>query len=142
MKLVPLGSTRIGEDWRRENPLMHRLPLFRKKHEGIAHNNWNGVQGLADDVRYYGKWMRNQAEKRIGYLYPKVAVTTEMAKERPDLDSLVGRELTVIAWIWARIVKSPNPAFANIEVPLASTFMLSNKPGKQAYVDAVTDGRR
>jgi len=121
---------------------MHRLPLFRKKHEGIAHNNWNGVQGLADDVRYYGKWMRNQAEKRIGYLYPKVAVTTEMAKERPDLDSLVGRELTVIAWIWARIVKSPNPAFANIEVPLASTFMLSNKPGKQAYVDAVTDGRR
>jgi putative DNA methylase len=58
---------------------------------------WSGAEGLAEDVRYYGKWMRDEAEKRIGHLYPKVKVTAEMAKDRPDLKSYVGLELTVIA---------------------------------------------
>jgi putative DNA methylase len=63
-----------------------------------------------------------------------------MAKERPDLTKLVGSRLTVIAWLWARTVKSPNPAFAQVDVPLASTFMLSTKPGKEAYVEPVIEG--
>jgi len=101
---------------------------------------WKGAQGLAEDVRYYGEWMRNEAEKRIGHLYPKVRITAEMAEERPDLKPYVGQELTVIAWIWARTVKSPNPAFAHVDVPLASTFMLSTKAGKEAYVEPVIEG--
>ena len=103
----------------------------------LMNQTWRGAQGLAEDVRYYGRWMRDKAEKRIGHLYPKVRVTAEMAKERPDLKPYVGRELTVIAWLWARTVKSPNPAFANVEVPLASTFILSKKKGKEAYVEPV-----
>jgi putative DNA methylase len=101
---------------------------------------WRGAQGLADDVRYYGKWMRDEAEKRIGHLYPKVEVTAEMARERPDLKQYVGQKLTVIAWLWARTVKSPNPAFAHVDVPLASTFMLSTKPSKEAYVEPLIEG--
>src|SRR5215467_8340914 len=62
-----------------------------------------------------------------------------MAQERPDLKPLVGKRLTVIAWLWARTVRSPNPAFAQIDVPLASTFMLSTKPGKQAYVEPIVE---
>ena len=100
---------------------------------------WRGAQGLAEDVRHYGQWMRNEAEQRIGHLYPKVEVTAEMAKDRPDLKPYVGKQLTVIAWLWARTVKSPNPAFANVDVPLASTFMLSTKPGKEAYVEPVIE---
>jgi putative DNA methylase len=90
-------------------------------------------------VRYYGQWMRDEAEKRIGHLYPKVEVTAEMAKVRPDLKPYVGQKLTVIAWLWARTVKSPNPAFAKVDVPLASTFMLSTKAGKEAYVEPVIE---
>jgi putative DNA methylase len=101
---------------------------------------WRGAQGLAEDVRYYGQWMRDEAEKRIGHLYPKVEITAEMAKERPDLKKYVGQNLTVIAWLWARTVKSPNPAFAHVYVPLVSTFMLSTKPGKEAYVEPVIEG--
>ena len=105
-----------------------------------ASGSWRGAQGLAEDVRYYGKWMRDEAEKRIGHLYPKIEVTADMAKERPELQALVGRKLTVIAWLWARTVKSPNPAFAHVDVPLASTFMLSIKAGKEAYVEPVIEG--
>lgn len=108
-------------------------PETRKKKD-LIEREWKGAQGLAEDVRYYGKWMRDEAEKRIGHLYPKIQVTAEMAKERPDLKSYIGKKLTVIAWLWARTVKSPNPAFAHIDVPLASTFMLSTKAGKEAYV--------
>ena len=102
---------------------------------------WNGkgAQGLAEDVRYYGRWMRDEAEKRIGHLYPKIEVTEAMAEDRPDLKGYVGRKLTVIAWLWARTVKSPNPAFAQVDVPLASTFMLSTKKGKEAYVEPVIE---
>ncbi len=90
-------------------------PAWQKKRDDEkAMTIWKGAQGLAEDVRYYGQWMRDEAEKRIGHLYPKVEVTAEMAKERPDLKKYVGQKLTVIAWLWARTVKSPNPAFAHM----------------------------
>lgn len=115
-------------------------PEVRNK-EDLLVQTWEGTQGLAADVRYYGKWMRDEAEKRIGHLYPKVRITKEMVCDpdnpRPDLKPYVDRELTVIAWLWARTVKSPNPAFAQVAVPLASTFMLSTKKGKEAYIDPV-----
>ena len=76
-----------------------------------AGGNWNGkgAQGLAEDVRYYGQWMRDEAEKRIGHLYPKAIL--------PD-----GSEATVIAWLWARTVRSPDPAAKGAMVPLVSTM--------------------
>ena len=102
--------------------------------------SWRGAQGLAEDVRYYGQWMRDEAEKRIGHLYPKVAVTAEMAKGRPDLEPYVGRDLTVIAWLWARTVKCPNPACAN-EMPLLSSLVLSSKKGQEVFLNPVIEGR-
>ena len=111
-----------------------------RKGKGSTDAIWKSAASLAEDVRYYGKWVRDEAEKRIGYLYPKIEVTAEMAQERPDLKPYVGRKLTVIAWLWARTVKSPNPAFANVEVPLASTFVLSTKSRKEAYVEPVMEG--
>ena len=111
-----------------------------RKDKNLFKKKWQGAQGLADDLRYYGQWMRDEAEKRIGYLYPKVKITVEMAKERPDLKPYVGKKLTVIAWLWARTVKSPNPAFAQVDVPLTSTFMLSSNTGKEAYVEPIVQG--
>jgi putative DNA methylase len=105
----------------------------------LVSKTWRGALGLADDVRYYGQWMRDEAEKRIGHLYPKIKITAEMAVERPDLKPYVGKSLTVIAWLWARTIKSPNPAFAHVDVPTASTFMLSTKSGKEAYVEPVIE---
>ena len=113
-------------------------PDSRKEKTLIA-KEWKGAQGLAEDVRFYGQWMRDEAEKRIGHLYPKIEVTAEMVKVRPDLKQHAGKKLTVIAWLWARTVKSPNPAFAKVDVPLASTFMLSTKAGKEAYVEPVIE---
>lgn len=105
------------------------LPGFHK---------WKGAQGLAEDVRYYGEWMRSQAEERIGHLYHKVTVTPEMAEEREDLKPYVRRELTVIAWLWARTVKCPNPA-CGAEMPLVHSFWLSKKKNKQAWVEPIVD---
>ena len=105
----------------------------------LVEQELTGALGLAADIRYYGRWMRDKAEKRIGWLYPQVEVTADMVEGRPDLKPYVGRMLTVIAWLWARTVKSPNPAFAEVDVPLVSTFMLSTKKGKEAYVDPVIE---
>lgn len=87
---------------------------------------WKGAQGLAEDVRYYGQWMRDEAEKRIGYLYPKATL--------PD-----GSQATVIAWLWARTVRSPDPAAKGAMVPLVSNFMLSTKEGKKAWAKPIVD---
>ena len=108
---------------------------------GLLGSEWSGSRGLAEDVRYYGRWMRNEAEKRIGHLYPTITITNEMVQERPDLKQYEGRKLTVIAWLWARTVKSPNPVFADVDVPLISTFMLSTKKGKESYVEPVIEDR-
>ena len=107
----------------------------------LGGKEWKGASGLAADVRYYGQWMREEAERRIGHLYPKVRVTAEMAVERLDLERYAGRELPVVAWLWARTVRSPNPAFADVEVPLVSTFVLSTKKGKGAWVEPVIVGK-
>ena len=93
-----------------------------------ADGNWKGASGLAEDVRYYGEWMKQEAYKRIGHLYPKAKLAD-------------GSEATVIAWIWARTVKCPNPA-CGCEMPLASSYVLSKKKGKCAWVEPhVFDGQ-
>ncbi len=89
---------------------------------------WSGAQGLADDVRYYGRWMRNEAERRIGHLYPAVRLPRERG----------GGDATVIAWIWARTVKCPNPA-CGAQMPLVSSFVLSTKKGRERWIQPNVD---
>ena len=105
----------------------------------LIHGTWDRARGLAEDVRYYGYWIRKEAKKRIGHLYPKVHVTSKMTRNRPDLKPYIGHDLTVISWLWVRTVKSPNPAFGNVMVPLAPTFVLSRKRGKESYIEPVID---
>lgn len=93
--------------------------------------SWRGATGLAEDVRYYGEWMKQEAFRRIGHLYPKVQIPTEQG----------GGEAAVIAWIWARTVKCPNPA-CGCEMPLARSFVLSKKKGKEAWVEPQFEGRK
>ena len=114
-------------------------PVNPESRRDLDVRQWKGAEGLAEDVRYYGRWMRDKAEKRIGHLYPKVEVTAEMAKEMPDLNPYMGKNLTVIAWLWARTVKCPNPACAK-HTPLLSTFVLSAKEGRERYLyPTITD---
>ena len=97
---------------------------------GVAEeqSSWLRAEGLAADVQHYGQWLRDEAEKRIGHLYPKVTAPG-------------GTEHTVIAWKWARTVISPNPANP-IETPLVNSWWLSKKKGKEAWVKAtVVDGQ-
>lgn len=93
----------------------------------LTEDDWSGTRGLAEDVRYYGEWMRTKAFEKIGHLYPKVK----------DAD---GKEHTVIAWLWTRTVKCPNPA-CGCKMPLASSFELSKKKGKEAYVQPIIEGK-
>ena len=102
--------------------------------ERDPHVTWKGAQGLAEDIRYYGRWMRDEAHAQIGHLYPKVAITEAMAAARDDLKPYVGKELTVIAWLWARTVASPDPMVRGAHVPLATSFVLSSKKGKEVIV--------
>jgi putative DNA methylase len=104
-----------------------------REEKTLLQKKWRGSKGLAEDVRYYGQWMRDEAEKRIGHLYPKVKITAEMATKRPDLKKYVGNNLTVVAWLWVRTVKCPNPACGN-DIPLLSSFVLSSKKGKEVYL--------
>jgi putative DNA methylase len=90
--------------------------------------SWTGARGLAEDVHYYGMWMRDEAERRIGHLYPKVKLPPEHGSG----------EATVIAWIWARTVKSPNPAWDG-PMPLVRSFVLSKKKGKEIWVQPIVD---
>ena len=115
-------------------------PLPAGEQQSGMTQGWPGTSGLAETVRRYGHWIRDEAVKRIGHLYPTITITAEMCATRPDLKPLLGQELTVIAWLWARTVKSANPAFSHCRVPLVSSFILSSKAGKEAYVEPVIAG--
>ena len=101
---------------------------------------WSFAAGLAEDLRHYGKWIRDQAQERIGHLYPSLEITSQMVRDRSDLNLLEGKSITVTAWLWARTVKSPNPAFSHVDVPLVSNFVISSKKGKEVYVEPKING--
>lgn len=139
---IPLEAQRLGLEAHASdlNPVavlinraMIEIPL---KFAGLSPVNaaaeagrfdWQGAEGLAEDVRRYGEWMRDEAQERIGHLYPKAALED-------------GTEVPVIAWIWARTVTCPNPA-CGIEMPLVRSWWLGKKKNKEAYVvPKVVDG--
>ncbi|RIK94109.1 MAG: hypothetical protein DCC73_05945 [Proteobacteria bacterium] len=99
-------------------------------HPGIKERSfYRNAEGLAEDVKYYGDWMREKARDRIGHLYPQVDLPKEQG----------GGKATVVAWIWARTVPSPDPAFSSVQVPIASSFLLSAKPGKETWIEPIVD---
>ena len=99
-------------------------------HPGIKERSfYRNAEGLAEDVKYYGEWMRERALERIGHLYPQLDLPKEYG----------GGKATVIAWIWARTVPSPDPAFADVQVPIASSFLLSSKKGKETWIEPLVD---
>ena len=102
---------------------------------------WHGAAGLVNDLLYYGGQLREEAERRIGHLFPKFEITDEVISRDPRFKALRGQRLTVVAWIWTRTIKSPDPAYRTVDVPLASTFVLSNQPGREAYVEPVVDDK-
>ena len=113
-------------------------PMPGDKQKKLSVNDWPGATGLAEDVRRYGAWMREEAFKRIGHLYPKVKITEQMAEGCPDLQPYVGQRRTVIAWLWARTTRCPNPGCA-VQMPLIHSFVLSTKKGKETWVEAVVN---
>lgn len=142
---IPLEAQRLGlEAYAQDlNPVAVSInkamieipPLFADKSavnpkaRGDLHNEgWTGNSGLAADVEYYGNWMKEKAARRIGDLYPKVQVPTGQ-----------GGDGTVIAWLWARTVKCPNPACGG-EAILVRSFDLSKKKGKEWHVEPVCEG--
>lgn len=157
---IPLEAQRLGlEAWASDlnpvavliNKAMIEIPPkfvghrpigpIPKRDDQTTTNNytWPGLTGLAEDVRRWGHWVREEAYKRIGHLYPPIKITPEMISERPDLAPYRGKKLTVIAYIWARTVKSPNPLYSHVDVPLTSTFLLSDKKGKEAWIEPIID---
>ncbi len=119
----------------------NRPPVHPEKDKRLLEKNWQGAAGMADDIRYYGQWMREEAEKRIGHLYPKMKIDAEILKGRPDLEQQglkVGDELTVIAWLWARTVKCPSPT-CGARMPLVKSFLLSKKGTSNTWVEPVVE---
>ena len=109
-------------------------PRFRDSapvHPGRDRHFYRHAEGLAEDVRYYGEWMRERAFERIGHLYPKVDLP----------EAYGGGQATAISWVWAHTVPSPDPAFSDVQVPLVSSFVLSSRKGKEAWVHPVVDRR-
>ena len=101
-----------------------RPPVHPEQDRTVVLREWRGAHGLAEDVRYYGEWMRTAAEKRIGHLYPNARLPKEHG----------GGEATVVAWIWARTVVCPNPA-CRAEMPLLNAFVLSRRKGREAWLE-------
>ena len=108
-------------------------PLFKDMQPvhpgGPEKMQYNNAEGLAEDVKYYGEWMREKAFERIGHLYPDVDLPAEYG----------GGTATVIAWIWARTVPSPDPTFADVEVPLISSYVLSTRQNNTAFINPLID---
>ena len=114
------GLPPVNPDWQRTTP------------QEKAANVWTCAQGISQDVRYYGKWIRDEAEKRIGQYYPQVKITSDIAKKRPDLQQYIGTELPVLAWLWTRTVECPNPG-CRARTPLVRSFWVSKKKGRERY---------
>ena len=107
------------------NPEADRIGMMVGKGKKKQRFPWYGTSGLADDIRYYGAWMREEAFKRIGHLYPKAKPSD-------------GSKATVIAWLWARTIPCPNPA-CGVQMPLLKTFQISKKENNEHWIRPIID---
>jgi putative DNA methylase len=114
----------------------NRSPIGPKAEQNLTldDGSWPGALGMMEDVRRYGLKMYSEAKARIGHFYPSMLINEELVANRPELNQHLGQELQTIGWLWARTVRSPNPAFSHVHVPLVSTFVLSSKEGKEVYI--------
>ena len=110
-------------------PKFKDMPPIHPGDKDAGHGGYKNAQGLSEDVKYYGDWMRKKAFERIGHLYPKVTLPKELG----------GGDATVVSWIWARTVPSPDPAFSDAQTPLVSSFLLSSKKGKAVWIEPAVD---
>ena len=117
-------SSLLNGDSKRELNLGHKI---------------KGTEGLAEDLSFYGLRIRSQAMKRIGHFYQPIEITQEIAINRTELLPLVGLKLTIVAWLWARTVRCQNPG-CGCTMPLLSTFILSSKASKEAYLHPSNEG--
>lgn len=103
---------------------------------------WPGASGLAEDIRYYGRRVRDEVEATLRDLFPKVTITPSLVRQRPDLAAIAGQSVPVVAWLWARTVPSPDPAAKGAQVPLVRSFSLSSKGDRRAWVFPRVDKER
>nr|BBH92993.1 hypothetical protein KTA_11920 [Thermogemmatispora argillosa] len=126
-----------------------RPPVHPQARQELLKGQWQGAHGLAADIRAYGRWLRDEAERRIGQLYPRVPLPQPGPEEQPATDrkrkgnhpnqsSQGNGEATVIAWLWARTVTCPNPA-CGAQMPLVSKWWLSKKRGHEAWVEPLVE---
>jgi putative DNA methylase len=115
-------------------------PKLQRDKQRRLHDEWGGYEGIAEDVRRYGAWMKAQAVGRLSDMYPPVKIDAALVAKRADLKPLLGKDVRVIAWIWARTVRSPNPAFSHVSVPLVSSFVLSSNEERSVFVKPVVSG--
>jgi putative DNA methylase len=107
-------------------PKFTGLPPVNPGAEAPALGGWSGVSGLAADVRYYGRWMSDQAEVELARNYPLA----------PTPKGQVPR--TVIAWIWARTCLCPNPV-CSARMPLVNSFVMRNTPSGRTWMEPIVD---
>lgn len=120
--LLNMCNLELVPRWLGRSPIN---PESRKKM--LDNHAWSAARGVAEDVRYYGRLVRQRAIAKIGRLYPRVRLPKGYGNQEVD----------VIAWLWARTVASPNPAAKAAHVPLVSTFCLSSRKGSFAWLKPV-----
>lgn len=143
----PVNPEAGGIDWSSKGVKAQKKAKKADGFGDVRSAGWKGAAGLAEDIRYYGRWMRDEAERRIGKHYPKVHVvrTADESYRHAAPEEMAAKkseELTVIAWLWARTVNSPNPAARGAHVPLMRSFLLSSRAGKRAWVEPVVDAAK
>jgi putative DNA methylase len=109
---IPLEALRVGGDAFASD--LNPIPVLLNK--VILEYIPKYGRRLADEVRKWGQWIKEEAEKELAEFYPK------------DDDGA-----TPIAYLWARTILSEDPGGGEIpvEVPLMRSLWLSKKPGNR-----------
>ena len=114
-------------------------PVPKERKQSKCFDDWSGSKGLAEDVLRYGSVVLDRVKENIGNLYPEHKISEDEIKRRPDLIQYTEKSLKVLTWIWVRTVNSPSPAHSSKKVPLCTTFILSSKKGKEAFVEPIIE---
>lgn len=117
---IPLEALRVGADAFASD--LNPIPVLLNK--VVLEYIPKYGQHLADEVRKWGAWIKEEAEKELAEFYPK------------DDDSA-----TPIAYLWARTILSEAPGQGDVpvEVPLMRSLWLAKKASRRRALRWVRD---